>query len=388
MLSSTYVLTVLGLLAASVSAGLTTTPATTGSTVTKSYCTTFLGSKSTSPVKTASVAITYTKTATKVTTVTPVSTKTPPAVTSTSTIVSLSTVYITASQITDTFTDTATVITTATTEAATVTISVVVTASTDFTVSSTSTVPAPAGFTPIQTSVGKNPPSKLRRDIMDAGAPGSGSLIARANAVRAAQMKSLCKNPKPQYPQKVACLVVVTIVVPKVVTSTAKTTKTVSGTASTSVVQSTSVIPITSTILPIDASTTISTSTTITVVTVTTPITTVISTTTATNTIYVPTATEYAQCGADNFIATDGFYVGNGAATDHLIGGVASAHDCCVLCAQQNGCEFSGYFGDSLSCFLEYNDQQTCSDTNQFGLVQDLNRYTASNGCVNAYLVS
>nr|OQO19075.1 hypothetical protein B0A51_12435 [Rachicladosporium sp. CCFEE 5018] len=379
MLSFRYILAVLAALAATALAGVTSA---TASTITKSYCTTYLSSKSTSPVKTSSVAITYTKTATRYTTSTPTSIETPPPVTSSSTVVSVTTVTTTASQITDTFTYTSTVITTQVTEAPTVTVSVVVASSTDSTVTSTSTVPAPAGFVPIQTSVGKNPPLK-RRDAIEAISPPGGSLIARANALRAAQGKSSCRDPKPQYPKKVACLILVTVIIPKTVTATAKSTTTLTATASTSVVLSTTTVIMTSVVLPTDAASTITTGATITIVSTTTPVTTVTTTSTTTNTVQAPQATYYAQCSNDNFIGTNGWH-GPGAASDHYVEGAATAYDCCVLCAQQPGCEYSAFISTSF-CSLLYNDAQQCSDTSQFALDQSINRYTASNGCVNAY---
>lgn len=191
-----------------------------------------------------------------------------------------------------------------TVEAPTSTYTSTVTESTETTVTSTSTVPTPAGFIPIQTSVGKAPPSKKKRDAA-LSLPNSGTLIARANAIRAVKNGGSCAKPLPRYPKKVSCLVQVTVFAPaKTIVRTAKTTKTIAAPAQTSTILSTTTLEATTTVIPSPASTTETTTTTITLQATTTPSTTITTTTTTTNTVQAPAATYYAQCQPDNFVSS------------------------------------------------------------------------------------
>lgn len=166
---------------------------------------------------------------------------------------------------------------------------------------STSTVPTPAGFVPIQTSVGKVPPQK--RDVA-LSSRNSGSLIARANAQRDVNNSGSGKKAVAQYPKKVECKVQVTVYAPvKTSVKTAKTTTTITAPAQTNTVTSTTTLEATSTFLPTPASTTVSTQTIITIKETTTPSTTITITETTTNTVNAPAATYYAQCQPDNFVS-------------------------------------------------------------------------------------
>ncbi|KAK4542946.1 hypothetical protein LTR36_005944 [Oleoguttula mirabilis] len=356
-------------------------PANAQSTVTQSSCTTAMSSKSISPVKTSSNKITITNTPTTTVTSTPSTVKTPHPSTVTTTVASITTLTVTNSQITDVFTDTITVLTTSTSTAPTSTYTSTVTQSTDTSVTSTSTVGTPSGFIPIQTSVPEAPARK--RDAQPLS-PNSGSLIARANVLKTLQGGGSGTNAKTQYPQKVSCLIEVTVYKPaKTVVQMARTTKTLTTTASTSTITSTTTISATSTVLLSDASTTVSTTSIIIILASTTPSTTVYTTTTTTNTVVAATATYYAQCQSDNFIGTNG-YTGAGSAEAYVVNNINSAYDCCAACASTTGCEFVAYDADVWGCMIFYNDAQTCTDTAEFALDQSVNRYTASNGCLNA----
>lgn len=99
----------------------------------------------------------------------------------------------------DTFTDTSTILTTTTIEAPTFTYTETVKETTDTTVTGTSTVPAPAGFTPIQISA-KRP---AKRDLAHSF-PNNGGLVARANERRAGGNSGSGNGKSPvQYPKKV-----------------------------------------------------------------------------------------------------------------------------------------------------------------------------------------
>ncbi|KAM0717520.1 hypothetical protein Q7P37_007372 [Cladosporium fusiforme] len=363
--------------------------------VTRSYCTTSLTNKSTSPVKTQTDYSTKTEKPTIYVTSTPSITTTPPPSTETSIVATMTTITVTASQITvgcplsmairfesnfiqDTFTDTSTILTTSTIEAPTSTYTETVTESTETTVYSTSTVPTLPGFIPIQTSVNKAPPSKRDAALLSRN---SGGLIARANAKRDSKNSGPGSKSEPQYPKKVSCSVQVTSYAPaKTSLKTAKTTKTIAAPALTYTVTETTTLEATSTFLPSPASSTVSTETTVTVEETFTPSTTVKTTTTTTNTINAPVETYYAQCADDNYIGTDGFFGQFVSGAQQRIDGITSRYGCCAACAQQTGCEYAAWMPNGFGCILVLNNQ--CSD--QFFLSQTVNRYTASNGCVNA----
>lgn len=206
----------------------------------------------------------------------------------------------------DTFTDTATILTTTTVEAATYTETSTVYETTEITVTSTSTVPTPAGFIPIQTSVGRSPPAQnvfAKRDV-GRSSPNSGSLFARVNELRDEKNSGSGAKPRAKYPKKVECKVQVTSYAPaKTSVKTAKTTRTIVAPAITNTVTETSTLEATSTFLPTPASVTVSTETTVTMSETITPSTTTTTTSTVTNTVNTPTETYYAQCQADNFVS-------------------------------------------------------------------------------------
>ena len=201
----------------------------------------------------------------------------------------------------DTFTSTDTILVTSTVEASTVTYTETVAETTTETITTgTSTVPPPAGFTPIQISA-KRP---VKRDLARSY-PNNGGLVARANERRAGANPGTGLKASAQWPKKVECKVQVTTYAPaKTSVRTAKTTTTITARAQTNTVTETTTLEATSTFLPTPASTTVNTLTIINVEETTTPSTTVTTTETATNTVNAPSATEYAHCQADNFVST------------------------------------------------------------------------------------
>jgi hypothetical protein len=149
--------------------------------------------------------------------------------------------------------------------------------------------------------VGKNPPAK--RDLAPSY-PNNGGLIARANARRDSKDGDMRAKPSAMWPKKVECSVQVTAYAPaKTSVKTAKTTTTVAAPAKTYTVTETTTIEATFVFLPTPASTTVSTLTIVDVPETTTPSTTITNTETITNTVVVALATEYAQCGPDNFVS-------------------------------------------------------------------------------------
>jgi hypothetical protein len=195
---------------------LTATVSNAQQPVTKSYCTTSFDTKSTNPVKTKTDYSTRTEKPTIYVTSTPSVTTTPPPSTETSIVATMTTITITASQITvrclppivhvdgvpnfhqDTFTDISTILNTITVEAPTYTSTEIVKTAIETTVTSTSTVPAPAGFTPIQISAKRPAKRDLARSF-----PKSGGLVARANERRASPNSGSGSKSKAQFPKKV-----------------------------------------------------------------------------------------------------------------------------------------------------------------------------------------
>ncbi|KAH4177335.1 hypothetical protein HBH43_050780 [Parastagonospora nodorum] len=234
-------------------------------------------------VKTTSLIRSITFTRPLTITTTPGTTVTPETQKYTSTITSTATSYTTLPQQVDTYTSTITVQTTMTSQEpqVTSTVSSSTTVTETSTIRSTTTVPAPAGFTG---ALGTLPNSVAKRRR---------SLDRRARQV----LKPRLLKPKPQtyYPDSVTCVgVVETIVYKAFTTATAPTpTTTLSATTTTTV---------TVTVGQPAALTTQTTTTTSTLVQTIPPDTTVVTsigTTTISATIYQ--ATDYAICASNNY---------------------------------------------------------------------------------------
>lgn len=191
-------------------------------------------------------------------------------------------------------------------------------ASTVTTVTSTTTIPAPAGFTPIQSSL---PGAKKRRSI--------------ALSERSTQPIFAVKNGKlactpPVYPNSVNCKGIVAVITTLTLTKTARQTRTAY------------------------ANTLVYTSTT---------------TTTTTDTVQAPQATFYAACGPDN-LATAVNNVPIVYTTylrSHTIDGGATynvnAYECCVFCFMLPGC-LGAVLSPAGSCFtIDLRDPGQCSQS-------------------------
>ncbi|KAH4200699.1 hypothetical protein HBI95_173030 [Parastagonospora nodorum] len=232
-------------------------------------------------VKTTSLIRSITFTRPLTITTTPGTTVTPETQKYTSTITSTATSYTTLPQQVDTYTSTITVQTTMTSQEpqVTSTVSSSTTVTETSTIRSTTTVPAPAGFTG---ALGTLPNSVAKRRR---------SLDRRARQV----LKPRLLKPKPQtyYPDSVTCVGVVETIVYKAFTTAPTPTTTLSATTTTTV---------TVTVGQPAALTTQTTTTTSTLVQTIPPDTTVVTsigTTTISATIYQ--ATDYAICASNNY---------------------------------------------------------------------------------------
>ncbi|OAP64913.1 hypothetical protein AYL99_00885 [Fonsecaea erecta] len=229
-------------------------------------------------------------------TVTVTKTSTPSQGTSTSTVVTTTTSI--GSTVTDTATSTLTV---TNTESTTTTSTVSTTTTTTTTSSVASTVAAPVGFIPVQTSLpgstysgngGGSPVSKKRDLVHEALAP-------KSNVERGAQIPPHGPGISPNQqrnPQGVTCQMWQPS--PRCSVSTATTTTTVTGPTPPPITTTvTSTVTVTST--PGAATTTVISTTTTTSTSTETDVTT--STSTETDTAFSTTTTVYAACATNNF---------------------------------------------------------------------------------------
>ncbi|KAI0380150.1 hypothetical protein F5Y04DRAFT_258392 [Hypomontagnella monticulosa] len=272
---------------------------------------------------------------------TEVTTSTPTEVTTTTiftTVVSTSTLL----QVTDTFFSTSTVFSTSVDTSITTEISTSVETSVSTVAPPTTTVPAPAGFTPIKSANGGVVARSVRRL---AGRTITSDCPATTPVLNEGDVQT--------YATAVACGTTIT----STVVETPSTTTTVETiTADPTTITETSVSTITSVTTevptPADYTSTIISTSVISTTTVI-PTTSVTTSTTTTTTTVGPTPTVYAQCLANNLATTiNRQRINFFSATKTLVdrGKVAAAADCCNVCMNADHC---GAFAvtDALRCY-------------------------------------
>ncbi|KAL8717643.1 MAG: hypothetical protein Q9225_005132 [Loekoesia sp. 1 TL-2023] len=330
--------------------------------VTSSLCKTFLGPKSTSPVKTSSYALTIPVTYVKKTTITPTNTITPPPVTTTTTTTST----LTSTRFTAT-TITSTVVRTSTPPATTVATS--------------------PGFTPLASGIGYRAKKRSIEDVK-AAAPAIRGRTVQERAPSSSGVVVRCSKGGPphfapaQYPTSVICGALVQAVTTTTKSFTATTTAT------------TTLAPVTETATSTTIETTTSTSTypAITETTTTTVSTTTITTTTrtlttdavTTQTIVAPAPTTYNACAPNNVVnSANG---GQGIDGVGVEGGVidvsaADAVACCTACQTSAYCFGYVYSGGSR-CYLTSKSNQQCAGNAAFGSYYTSSTLSPSDGFV------
>lgn len=280
---------------------------------------------------------------TSTSTVTETSTSTPPLVTSVITSTDTTTYTAPTSMLTSVTTTTST-----TTIATDTTTTTVVTDTSTTYLPSTSTVPAPPQFTPIQQTLpgasyagigGTSPVAKRDVDKRQGFSPNQRIGLAWSKGCQA---------------QAVTCYAYSTS--SKCSTSVSTTTATVI--ASTSTTTSTTTMLITSTVVP--SATTTLTDTAISTVTTTN---TVVTTSTVSTTVSYPAATVYAACALNNFADhADGMNIPYAIIGDNSDYSYASffgtgAYDCCVSAMTGGpGAQTWSYDPKSTSCSIVYQD--------------------------------
>ncbi|KAL8660463.1 MAG: hypothetical protein Q9202_006544 [Teloschistes flavicans] len=344
--------------------------AASASVYTQQLCTTKVGTKSVKPVPSTTYALTVTLTKNIIVTSTPLTTITPKAVTSTITTSVATTVTVTGPPNTDTLTITQTDTGTSTITG-TSTATATETASTTTTLDAgTSTVPPPAGFTPITNEPGFVPKIKAREAL---------GLAVRAAAP--SQIVAKCHPGKPVtltpqlYPTSVICGALVETITTKATTKTASITSTITAATPTSYVYSTVTYTSTSTIIPAPVTSTISATVSTILTTSTATTTTTTTTITSTTTIQGTATTTYAACGPSNIATT----ANGGHSISEVDGGVGnsasfvsvdSAYSCCVACiTSSDNCRGFVYIGISgFEC--ELINGNTCDPGVAFGGLQ------------------
>ncbi|KAL8635339.1 MAG: hypothetical protein Q9228_007160 [Teloschistes exilis] len=299
-------------------------------------CTTKVGTKSVRPVPSANYALTITFTKNIIVTSTPVKTVTPKAVTSTVITSVDTTVTVTGPPNTDTLTITQTDIATSTITGTSTATATEISSTTITGDPVTSTVPPPAGFTPIKNEPGYVPKVKARDAL---------GLVARAAAP--SQIVAKCSPGKPAtltpqlYPTSVICGALVETITTKTTTKTASTTNTITAAIPTSFVYSTVTSTSTSTIIPVPGTAT----------------------------------TSYAACGPSNIATT----ANGGHTISEVDGGVGnsasfvtvdSPYSCCVACiTSSDNCRAFVYIGlPGFECELITGN--TCDPGVPFGGLQ------------------
>jgi hypothetical protein len=298
-------------------------------------CYTRQGPKSTSTVKTTSNVLTLPWYALKVTTSTPSTTITSAVSTTTSTTTEISTTKTVLPTITDTATETSQTTTTIVTIADAIITVLTEFTSTTVTTTETSTISAPAGFIPVETSFAGA--LKRRAD--------AGPQVVPALHERAARSEFHIENGKHvsnpvAYPQAVRCAGLVVIVTTTTRTKTASSTLTILAPTSvvTSTVIETSVTTFTS---QPRAETTTTVTEAVFTTSKSTPVVTSTTTITNTATVAAPQATLYAAC-ADNNIASkvNGVNIFGGYSYSQSVEFLSAAnpYECCVACQNFAGC--------------------------------------------------
>ncbi|KAI4183786.1 MAG: hypothetical protein L6R41_005200 [Letrouitia leprolyta] len=322
---------------------------------TAKICTTKYGVKSTS-VKTSSYAVTIPVTVTQKSTSTPTSTLTPPPQTTTS-LATTTTTSIVVTTPTDTFTETD--FTTSTTTTTTTITTDTTTTTTSITSVATSTVPTPAGFTPLASEPGYVPKKRSAEAVT---AP---AIRGRRIEERATVKTPVCPQVgKPgsfsQYPQSVVCgaLIVAKTTSTKVYTAT-KTATTTLPAATTTVIST-----VTETEISTSAAAPASTTITITQAApdaTETATSTSTSTSTQTVTIVQASSTVYAACSSNNVInhanGNQGifqvYYTGgsNAPPTTNEIA-ISDPVACCEQCQKTSGCTGFAQYPGEARCFV------------------------------------
>ncbi|KAL9577243.1 MAG: hypothetical protein Q9203_007536 [Teloschistes exilis] len=333
-------------------------------------CTTKVGTKSVKPVPSATYALTITFTKNIIVTSTPVKTVTPKAVTSTVITSVDTTVTVTGPPNTDTLTITQTDIATSTITGTSTATATEISSTTITGDPVTSTVPPPAGFTPIKNEPGYVPKVKARDAL---------GLVARAAAP--SQIVAKCSPGKPAtltpqlYPTSVICGALVETITTKTTTKTASTTNTITAAIPTSFVYSTVTSTSTSTIIPVPVTSTISATVSTTLTTSTATTTTSTTTVTSTTIVQGTATTSYAACGPSNIATT----ANGGHTISEVDGGVGnsasfvtvdSPYSCCVACiTSSDNCRAFVYIGlPGFECELITGN--TCDPGVPFGGLQ------------------
>jgi len=320
--------------------------ATTKSFVT---CITKNGPKPVATVKTASRILTVPFYGFKFTTTTPTRVITPPPTTTTVTVTATSVTTETSTQETDTFSETVTTtdtIITTSTDLSSRTSSTIVTV----TLSPVTTVAAPAGFQPVQSTFPN--PAKRRSNYPTEDVSNGSVLEERAQGGTRLFFKDGKAQCSPAvYPTAVTCAGIVKVITTSTITRTAKT-KTVTASKPTSLATTTTTSITTTTLTPVRASTTLSFTTG--TITTQTQVESTTTTSVATQTIEVvqPSSTYYAACGPDNVISKVGGnfidvigwnYLENTPGQGVQERSARTPYECCVSCINTPGCAGSIY---------------------------------------------
>ncbi|KAJ9663870.1 hypothetical protein H2198_000630 [Neophaeococcomyces mojaviensis] len=311
------------------------------------------------PVSTSRTTTTSTIKSTTLVTSTGSTTITPPA--STSTIVSTTTIVTSVTASVPTSVSTSTV-TSVLTQTATVdsTITNTSTATSTTSLVATTTVSAPAGFTPIASSLPGTGLKKREISVRSERGQSKRGGFAGPNPIKSGNswsasgnISQLGRNPRqggaPGYPNGVQCTI--TVYTTSVVTSTRTIQTTLTASTPTVVTTSTVSATTTSTILPGTVTSTATSTSTITSVSTSTNIVTASITVTSTVSVTTSTTTVYAACASNNVVGSyqGGGLVGWGFTTQNFNAGLSTYNadspvDCCVLAATNSGSWFYNFY--------------------------------------------
>ncbi|KAH7118642.1 hypothetical protein B0J13DRAFT_569477 [Dactylonectria estremocensis] len=346
-------------------------------------CQTAFGTKSIKPVPTVSSTKRKTVTIRSTKCVQPTVTRTPKPITQTASTTVIITVSTTADPGVDTIEVVDTEYETSTLTLATTTFFETITQTVDTTVTSTSTIQAPASFQPIRDTLpggtlrGSPDGSASQPVQRDAEAKelyerqaGSGSLLAS----RAKKGTGICPSkPAKQYPNKVNCVVVISVPKTIVVTKT-KPAKTTTAAPVITTTTKTETVQSTSTIIPPNVTVITTSTTTSTIEATSTPSTTLTATSTTTNTVSLPGPTVHSMCQDDKNYADSinnaGYFINGFPSFSYGVSSFAStsARACCEACVAKAGCA-SSTFGFS-TCVLVDTITTSCFNSPCSGSLQ------------------
>lgn len=338
-------------------------------------CQTAFGTKSIKPVPTVSSTKRKTVTVRSTKCVQPTVTRTPKPITQTATTTVIVTVTTSADPGVDTVEVVDTEYETSTITLATTTFLETTTQTDATTVTSTSTVAAPGSFQPIKDTLPggtlRGSPDgtavqPLRRDAeakeLYERQAGSGSLLASR-----AKGTGICPSkPVKKYPNKVNCVVVISIPKTIVITKT-KPAKTTTAAPVIKTTTKTETVESTSTIIPPDVTVVTTSTTTSTIEATSTPSTTLTATTTTTNTVSLPGPTVHAICEGDRNYADSinnvGYFANGFPNFSYGVNseGATSARACCEACVAKDGCAGSAFA--SSNCIFVQAITTSCFDT-------------------------